>query len=230
MRLLLDRTGNAGEEPYERLSFAEPPGDRPTIIVNMVCTLDGRTANAGSGRALGSRTDRRVMDRIRAASNAVLIGAGTLRADSRIRFPDGLLHAVVSASGDLPYDAPFFTRDPELAILFMPHRHHPPAGVRDRVTAVNVAGKNLPLSAARWLRKHRDVHVLLVEGGPTVNGQLFEGGSVDELFLTVAPLVCGGAGPSILTAPAFGPGHLPGLELLALYEEEGELFLRYRSR
>ncbi|TMK58410.1 MAG: hypothetical protein E6G51_03125 [Actinobacteria bacterium] len=69
------------------------------------------------------------------------------------------------------------------------------------------------------------VRAVLCEGGPTLHGSLQAEGLVDELFLTIAPKLSGGAGPRILEGP------LPGvmeMELAWLLEEDGELFARYR--
>jgi 2,5-diamino-6-(ribosylamino)-4(3H)-pyrimidinone 5'-phosphate reductase len=226
MRLLLDRTGQATEEPYEMLTFPDPPAGRPTIVVNMVCTLDGRTVNDGTARGLGSRVDRVLMDRIRAATDAILIGGGTLRADNKIRVPAGMLHAVLSESGDLPYDARFFADEPERALIFATRPLAPPIPVE----VVVLRDADTPGAVARWLKEHRGVRVLLVEGGPTLNGQLFEAGIVDELFLTLTPKLRGGDGPTILTARPFPPLELPLLDLASVYEDDGELYLRYRAR
>jgi riboflavin biosynthesis pyrimidine reductase len=66
---------------------------------------------------------------------------------------------------------------------------------------------------------------LLCEGGPHLHAQLVAAGLVDELFITVAPKLEGGAGPGLVEGL---PEHTRELELVWLLEDEGELFTRYR--
>ncbi len=255
MRLLLDNTGHAGPTPYEELRFdgretdsdvrlgretgriiesgdatglptesrmgtGLTPASRPNVIVNMVSPLDGRTVNDGNARGLGSERDRELMHRIRRQVNAALIGASTLRADPKSRYPEGVLRCVISASGNLPVESSFFTEDPENVVVFGSG-----LGLPEGVTVVEA---DLP-AALKWLRQERGVQTLLVEGGAHLNGQLFREGLVDELFLTLAPKLRGGDGPTIVATEPFDPAHLPRMQLMTVYEEEGELFLRYRT-
>ena len=84
-----------------------------------------------------------------------------------------------------------------------------------------------PAWALRALRDELGVRRLLVEGGPTLNGELLRAGLVDEIFWTLAPKVVGGGEELTMVA---GPA-LPGprrLALVSAYLHEGELFLRYR--
>jgi len=67
---------------------------------------------------------------------------------------------------------------------------------------------------------------VLAEGGPTLNGQLVAAGLLDELCLTVSPLLAGGDAKRILAGPALPSG--PGWQIRSLCEQDGFLFLRYR--
>jgi len=70
------------------------------------------------------------------------------------------------------------------------------------------------------------VRTVLCEGGPRLNGALLDAGVVDELFLTVSPLLAGGDEPRTIVE-----GHGAGavaLELVSVLESGGSLFLRYR--
>ena len=68
---------------------------------------------------------------------------------------------------------------------------------------------------------------VLCEGGPTLNGSLFAAGLVDELFLTIAPVVAATAAPLTIVEGRAGPEPV-GLELVWTLEADGMLFLRYR--
>lgn len=83
--------------------------------------------------------------------------------------------------------------------------------------------------ALSLLREEYGIRRLLVEGGPSVNHGLVDSGLADELFLTFAPKLAGGAEPDgasgILSGSAFEePG---AMRLLSVYEAGGELYLRY---
>ena len=222
MRALLSPDG-LETEPYLHLTFPDPREARPYVVINMVCTLDGRIVNVQNAKGLGSATDKRLMERIRTQVDAVLIGAATLRADPRMGYPLGLTRAVLSASGRLPEDLSFFEEAPERAVLFLSSGGDAPA----LPSGAEVVRVNEAADAVRHLRRERGVRTLLVEGGAILNGQLIRDGYVDELFLTLAPKLRGGDGPTIVTAPAFPSEALPRLRLLSVFEEEGELFLRY---
>ncbi|GMV36837.1 MAG: hypothetical protein AMXMBFR61_13450 [Fimbriimonadales bacterium] len=188
----------------------------------MVSTLDGRIVNDKNAKGLGSATDKRLMERIRTQVDAVIIGARTLRADPRMGYPAGLTRAVLSNSGQLPADLSFFEEAPERAILYLTGGDAPTLPAGSEVVRVADA-----LAAVRHLRQQRGVRTLLVEGGSILNGHLIRAGYVDELFLTLAPKLRGGEGPTIVTTPPFPSDALPRLRLLSVFEEDGELFLRY---
>ena len=77
----------------------------------------------------------------------------------------------------------------------------------------------------RWLRTERGVRSLLCEGGPTLHAELVAAQLVDELFVTRAPRIAGGAGPGIFSGLEAGTREL---ELVWLFETGGELYARYR--
>ena len=79
---------------------------------------------------------------------------------------------------------------------------------------------------ALWERGFQRV---LVEGGPSLNAQLLAGGHVDELFVTVTPVVAAGDGPRIVAGDPL-PGGGDRLGLLSVFHHDGELLLRYRAR
>jgi riboflavin biosynthesis pyrimidine reductase len=81
----------------------------------------------------------------------------------------------------------------------------------------------------RRLRDDLGVGRMMCLGGPTLNATLIQAGTVDELFLTMAPKLHGGAEmPTLMEGAGFEPRAMPVLELLSLYADGGELYLRYR--
>ena len=184
-----------------------------------------------------------MLQRLRTRFDAVMIGAGTMRAErygrivsdpscapgaSATASSHDPLAVIVSGRLDLPWDAPLFTEGGgRRSSIFTASEAEPPRD-RDPAARWSATSDRVDLVAAlRHLREERGVRALLCEGGPGLHGELQAAGLVDELFLTIAPKLAGGDAPRILE------GELPEvaeLELLWLLEEDGELFARYRRR
>jgi riboflavin biosynthesis pyrimidine reductase len=178
---------------------------------------------------------------LRSRFDAVMIGAGTMRAErygrivadqaererrERIGLPHDPLMVIVSGRLDLPWDAPLFTAGGGQVLIFTASEAEPP----ETATPVRIVRHerfvDIP-AAMRHLRQERGIRALLCEGGPGLHNQLQGAGFVDDLFLTIAPKLAGGDAPRIIE------GDLPGiteLELAWLLEDDGELFVRYRRR
>ncbi len=214
--------------------------DRPYLILNFATTLDGRAAISGKSGAIGSDTDTEMLQRLRTRVDAVMIGAGTMRAEryGRIvsdpqlrayRERTGLAHdplaVIVSNRLELPWDAGLFTDGGGRVVVFTASDEEPPETATPVTIVRHPDGVDLD-RALEWLLSERGIRSVLCEGGPTLHGRLREGGLADELFLTIAPKIAGGEGPRILE------GALPDIDLVELawlLESEGELFARYRG-
>lgn len=221
--------------------------DRPFVYVNMAMTADGKITSAGREyAAFTSRHDKRTMDRLRAEADAVLVGAGTLRADDpplKIRDPEMRAHrlglgkpaelrtVVVSARLDLPPQARFFRDgDPSLKVVATVEE-----APEDRVRAL--AGRASVwrvgrgrVDVAALLRRLRDTGVerLLVEGGGETNWSFFEADAVDELYVTLAPCLLGGRdAPTLLEGRGLPLADRRGLRLLSCDRVGDELYLRW---
>jgi riboflavin biosynthesis pyrimidine reductase len=223
----------AGFRPREH-----PRGARPYTYVNMVATVDGRVTLGGRSAALGDEADLATLLELREKADAVLIGAGTLRAegyDRLMRDPgrrerrraagqSGELPAVIlSRSLALPWDAGLFSAAEQPVLVYT----EAAGGPADVAAAVEVVRLPEATPAAALADLHgRGVRALLCEGGPTLNRALLADRLVDELFLTVAPLLVAGdedrgvvAGP-LLDVPA-------ELRLRHVLRHGDELLLRY---
>lgn len=235
MNRLLDRTGWQGdpEQLYTDLVFPEPSPERPYIFLNCVSTVDGKLIlgePGSSSKGVGSSTDQRLMHLIEQAADCVIIGSSTLRADPYIHYPPDIYRAVVTTSGDLPLNHPFFGSDHK-AIVFAPGHLAPDNYYRlQQVARVHLLGEtqvDIP-QAVQVLHQHYEVRRLLVEGGGNLNFYFFDAGLVDELFLTIAPKIKGGAHlPTMVDGHGLPRERVISMELISVYEEEGELFLRY---
>ena len=221
----------------------DPPDERPRVLTNFALTLDGRATIGGTSGAIGSDTDTAVLVGLRTRVDAVMIGAGTMRAEryGRVvkdpakrerREGEGLPHdplmVIVSGRMDLPWDAGLFTSGGGHVLILTASDADPP----QTATAVQVQrhdGAVDLVAALRDLRLERGVRSLLCEGGPHLHAQLQQAGLIDELFVTIAPKIAGGAGPGLVEGLPEGSREF---ELGWLLHEPatGELFARYLRR
>ena len=208
---------------YGRLHFP-PPRDRPHVIGNFVSTLDGIVSlnvpgKAGGGPISGSNQhDRMVMGLLRSAADAVIVGAGTLRAvlnhvwtaefihpalsEVYETFQTSLgkagppLNVIVTASGELDLDLRVFRSDeaPVLVITTAEGERHirskrPPKSLQ--ITAIEGDGLLTAQGILDAVTSVRKSEVILVEGGPQLIGHFLGERRLDELFLTVSPQIAG---------------------------------------
>jgi riboflavin biosynthesis pyrimidine reductase len=200
---------------------------RPGVRLNMIASLDGATAVAGVAGGLGGKADQALFALLRSLADVVLVAAGTVRAE---RYgPSTVPVAVVTRSCRLDWDSRFFTA--ALARPLVVTFATAPAEARARaaeVADVVVAGEHdVDLVEAVGALGARGFRAVLSEGGPILNAQLTAAGLLDELCLTLSPLLVGGDAKRLLAGPLL-PGP-PALRLVSACEEDGFLFLRYRS-
>ncbi len=235
--------------------------DRPTVIANFVSTLDGVVSYntpeaAGGGEISGFfEPDRFVMGLLRSMSDAVLIGAGTLRAGAGERWTEDYIHpesasafaalrhdlglrthpmtVVVSASGSVDLTHPGLA-DPDVEVLIATTDAGASALARARVRGhVEVAsiGASLRPEDVLQVLAAREVQLVLCEGGPHLMGQLVRDGVVDELFMTLAPQVAGRSGHvprlSLVEGVAFDVASAPWARLIDLRIAGSHIFSRY---
>jgi riboflavin biosynthesis pyrimidine reductase len=223
MRRLLPDPGptTVSEQLESYRPWEEPLDERPRVAMNFVATVDGRATIEGRSGPIGSDTDTAMLAGLRTRFEAVMIGAGTMRAERYGPLASKLV--IVSGRLDLPWDAPAFT-EPGEVLIFTASETEPPE-TEAAVEVVRHEGAVNLVEAMRFLRRERGIRALLSEGGPHLHEQMQADGLVDDLFLTIAPKLSGGEAPRIIEGP------LPGvtdLELAWLLEEDGELFARYR--
>jgi 5-amino-6-(5-phosphoribosylamino)uracil reductase len=214
--------------------------NRPYVAVNFVSTVDGRAVVNGSAAGLGSPTDQILMRRLRAEADALLHGAGTLRADRfKPSVPDDLadqrvrrglsrqpMGALVTVRGLIPEGHPYLTSaTPEWPRLIYTSTESVNAFARPGVEVVQQPGDAPDLRAVLSDLFRRGVRRVVCEGGPTLNRFLLAANLVDELFLTLAPRLAGGPDP-ITIVHGERIGNVP-LAIRSAYARDSELFLRY---
>jgi riboflavin-specific deaminase-like protein len=230
-------------EAISGLDWADlAPAERPYMALNMVSTADGKAAVEGRTRAISSETDRAIFHNLRTQADAVMAGAGTVRTEGygpivkndelrAKREREGLdpnpLAVIVSGGLHLPVEVPLL-QDPGSRVVILTHSRDELSGLRARVEYLRSEGGTFDLRPLmERLRTEYGVRSVLCEGGPTLNASLLPYGLVDELFLTIAPTLAGGADALTIVAGAPLP-ELTSLELVWALEEGGELYLRYR--
>lgn len=215
----------------------------PFVRLNMIASADGATALQGVSGGLGADADRRVFRALRSLADVVLVAAGTARAeDYGPAVLDEPLRAGRAARGQAPVPTiAVVTRSCDLdwaGRLFADPARRPvvvtvadaPADRRLRATAVAdvvMAGHgDVDLPAALRELAARGARSVLAEGGPTLNAQLVGADLVDEICLTISPLLAGGDSKRIVAGPPVVPP--ARLSLASLCEDDGLLFLRWR--
>lgn len=170
------------DEAALRQLYRHPEADRRAYVrANMISSLDGSATAAGRSGGLGGDGDRRLFQALRAAADVVLVGAATVR-DEGYGTPAHPALAIVTR-GEV-------ARTPRL---------YPPGGPEPIVYAGG--GHSVDLEHVLTDLYERGYRRILTEGGPGVLGALLAQDLVDELCLTVAPMLVGGQGKRIVTGP-----------------------------
>lgn len=226
--------------------YAYPDGR--WLRANMVSSADGAASLEGASAGLSSDADRAVFALLRALADVILVGAATVRTehykparaleqwrDLRAgRAPTPPI-AVVTSRLDLDPDSPLVAAAPPHARTIVITTAQAPAARRAglaRHADIIVAGEEaVDLKAAVGALAERGHRRLLTEGGPHLLAQLTEAGLLDELCLTIGPLMAGpGVNRIVAGAPGTGPAAPVPLALAHVLEDDGFLLCRYTRK
>jgi diaminohydroxyphosphoribosylaminopyrimidine deaminase/5-amino-6-(5-phosphoribosylamino)uracil reductase len=176
---------------------------RPFVTWKFAASLDGRVAAAdGSSRWVTGAAARADAHRLRAESDAVVVGVGTVLADDpRLTVRDGTgaavgrqpLRVVLDSHGRTPEDAMVRNDDAETLVLSN--------------DALGGGNDGVDLDAALRVLHDRGVRSVLLEGGPTLAGSFVRAGLVDRVVAYLAPTLIGGGG-----LPALGGDGAPSID------------------
>jgi riboflavin-specific deaminase-like protein len=219
------------------------PPERPYLGLNMVATADGKVTIAGRSGPIGNQPDRELFHELRGQVDAVMAGAGTVRAERYgriVRDPErrerraarGLapdpIAVVVTGRLDLPPDLPLLQAPEQRVVLITASDDELPETPAE-MHYIRAPGEGFVAlgPALAELRRTFGVRSLLCEGGPLLNDALLRERLVDELWLSIAPKLAGGAGPAVVTGSALEPPVELALDWV-LESGDGNLFLRYR--
>lgn len=261
LELLAEREGLPSHqipETLRRLYGGSLGFEAPRLYANFVSSLDGVVAledvnNSSqiiSGRSEG---DRFLMGLLRACADAVLIGAGTLRAAPRSLWTPAYIYPDAAAEFAEVRHGLGRTDTPRLVVLTARGEidpRHPAleAGALVLTTSLGAAkleGRLPASSALATLGNGRSIDlvdvmatlrgeghgVVLSEGGPSLIGGLLEAGLLDELFLTLSPILAGrssdGGRPGLVEGTELLPSRSIAGDLVSIRRDGSHLFLRY---
>lgn len=222
--------------------------NRPYVTLNVAVTADGKTDTiARKSTSISSDDDMERVDRLRAQSDAVMVGGHTLLGDDpRLtvksadlrseRLSYGLeenpIKVGVVTNAALREDSRFLTTGPARRIIFTTTQTDEVQVARLRRCGVQVFatdGLRVELVTALQQLKQMGVERLLVEGGGTLNEELLRHNLVDEIILYVAPLIFGGASaPTFMSGAGLDRKNAIRLQLTAAdKDDDGGVLLRY---
>ncbi|SEG34234.1 Pyrimidine reductase, riboflavin biosynthesis [Nonomuraea solani] len=216
------------------------PEDRPWLRLNMVASADGAAWLKGRSGGLSSKGDKRIFQTLRGLADVVVAGAATVRkegygpvppregwAEIRQGRPEVPPIAVITRSLALDFDADLFTDAPSRTIVITcesaPHERRKEAAKRSDLIVAGEEGVDMRRALAEL--HARGLTRVLCEGGPRINAQLSASDLVDELCLSISPMLLGGGAARIFN----GEPSQAALELSQVLEEEGVLFCKYTS-
>lgn len=225
--------------------YAESAGDGPWVRVNFVSSVDGAATHQGLSGGLSDEADKRVFAILRRLCDVVVVGAGTVRAESysamrvdavseRIRSEAGMtphpVFAIVSAALDLDPASPIFADAPLRPIILTTESSRPDAReALAEVADVVVCGRDRvePDVLVRVLNE-RGLGRIHCEGGPHLFADLIATGVLDELCLTISPRLEAGVASRISAGAS--PIVPVGLRLAHTLISGDTLLLRYLRR
>ncbi|WP_026343047.1 pyrimidine reductase family protein [Nocardia sp. BMG111209] len=237
-----------GPDDLVRLYAYPAHPDSPWIRVNFIASIDGATTVDGRSGALGGPADRAVFSMLRDLADVVLVGGGTARAENyggartdahrRIRLhhhglggdPAGAPPpiAVVTARADIDPAGRLLT-DTDRPPLILTTTSADAGRKRDLAAAgaevIEAGDTTVAPAAISAALAERGLLRVLFEGGPALFGDLIAARLVDELCLTVSPMLVGGSSTRIAMAPTASP--TPMVMRHALLDDDGTVLTRW---
>jgi riboflavin biosynthesis pyrimidine reductase len=240
------------EQVIQELGLWERPmpvPGRPHVMLNMIATVDGRASLGGRSGTLSDHADRALFHGLRSTVDAVLVGAATLRIERYGRIvPDASrrqlrqqhelseepLACIVSGRMTIAQDVPLLAEPAaQIVVLTASQASLPATAAHIEYVRAERDGQLDLAAAIAELYERYGVQSLLCEGGPHLARQLLGAGLIDELFLSLAPMLAAGEPADgealrILAGDELTPP--VALELRSVLQSGSELFLRYGVR
>jgi riboflavin-specific deaminase-like protein len=245
----LGATSNAFDTDNARLAafytYPEALSDRCWVRANMISSLDGGATDDGSSGGLAGPGDRVLFNLMRQEADVILVGASTVRienysgaqmsaAQRQDRQGRGQTEvppiAVITHSADFDHDAKLFTRSEVPPLIMTSHETADDARRRFSAVAevIDASGSHadrVDPSAVLTILADRGLRRVLTEGGPSLLSLLIENDLLDELCVTIAPILVGGMARRIATGDGVAHTRMRRSHLLS--DDEGYLYTRY---
>ncbi len=223
---------------------------RPLTTVVLAISLDGKIADfSGAAARFGSQKDKAHLEKHIAQADAVLFGANTLRAygttlpitnptlleqRQKAGKPEQPVHIVCSPSGAIDPNLRFFQQPIPRWLITTPSgqkrwQTEAVASCFAQVLLANTMDGQLVWLPLLQSLKHKGIQQLLITGGSQLVGSLFAAQLIDELWITICPLLLGGdSAACLISGVSFLAEAAPRLSLQSLQSQEDEVFLHYR--
>ena len=196
------------------------PSGRPWIGLCMVMSIDGSTVVNGNSQALSGPADRDVLVGLRRLADVIIVGASTVRQEGYgPPSKPGQKVGVVTRSGNLDFESDLVRSG--AGFLILPENT---AIVDTSVRCVRAGHGSVDLAAAMM---QLDGTFVQLEGGPMLNAAMFDADLVDEINVTISPLIVGGSGPRLTDS---APDLLKRYDIAHVIHDDGFLFVRYIRR
>lgn len=241
------RTDETGADDTLLAALYEYPGtlSRPWVRANMITSLDGGATDDGTSGGLAGPGDRTLFGLMRQMADVILVGAATARienyggaqlsaAQRQARQARGQSEvppiAVVTHAADFAHDARLFTHTevPPLLLTSRECRAEVTRRFGSVAEVIDASGSEIdrvdPHAVLRIFGE-RGLLRVLTEGGPSLLSLLIEEDLLDELCMTIAPIVVGGSARRI--ASGMGQAHTRMRRSQVLTDDEGYLYTRY---
>ncbi len=221
--------------------------ERPFTFINSAMSADGKISTKERKQVrISGNVDFDRMDELRASSDAVMVGIGTVLADDpsltvksearrAARKADGReenpVRVVVDSKARTPLDADIFKKGEGTRVVAV-SRSAPRERVKvlEEVAVVIVAGENkvdLPELVVRL--KKVGIDRLMIEGGAGLNWGMLSCGLVDEIYSFVGNLIIGGSSsPTLVDGPGFEENEIMGLEFVSCERMDDGVVLKWR--
>ncbi|MFC1787132.1 2,5-diamino-6-(ribosylamino)-4(3H)-pyrimidinone 5'-phosphate reductase [Halobacteriota archaeon] len=179
---------------------------RPFVFINAAMSADGKISTYDRRQVrISNYEDMKRVDRLRAGSDAIMVGIGTVLADNpglTVKSGDkNAIRIVVDSMARTPVDAEVIFRKggPTIIAVSKSAPSDRVSALREKAEVIAVGDDRVLLSELLADLKNRGIERLMVEGGATLNWSLISGGLVDEIYAYIGNIIIGGkTAPTLL--------------------------------